>query len=125
MDLKQNKGQSFVRQLCKQADVLIDPFRAGILEKMNLNPVDLLKINERLIIARLTGYGQFVDGIEDEHNLAKRSGHDINYIGLSGLLSQFTSDQSNKPVFPINLLGKRKREIRKFCNLLNIIIKYY
>lgn len=74
---------------------------------MNLNPNELIKLNRRLIVARLTGYGQIENSIDQSNNLALRSGHDINYLALSGLLSQFTSDQSNKPVFPINILGKK------------------
>ena len=77
---------------------------------MNLNPIELVELNKRLIIARLTGYGQIDDRIKDG-NLALRSGHDINYIGLSGLLSQFTNEKSgNQPVFPINILGKREEK---------------
>ena len=110
VDLKKSTGQAFVKRLCKQADVLIDPFRAGVLEKMNLNPSELLALNKRLIVARLTGYGQIESGDSSEGNLALRSGHDINYIGLSGLLSQFTAAKSGKPVFPVNILGKRERE---------------
>lgn len=110
VDLKKSTGQAFVKRLCKQADVLIDPFRAGVLEKMNLNPNELLALNKRLIVARLTGYGQIEAGDSPAGNLALRSGHDINYIALSGLLSQFTAAKSGKPVFPVNILGKRERE---------------
>ena len=41
-----------------QADVLIEPFRPGVMERMGLGPDELLKINPRLIYARLTGFGQ-------------------------------------------------------------------
>lgn len=107
VDLKKNTGQAFVKSICRQADVLIDPFRAGVLEKMNLNPNELVALNKRLIVARLTGYGQQTG---DGNDLALRSGHDINYIALSGLLSQFTTAKAgDKPVFPVNILGKRER----------------
>lgn len=109
VDLKKSTGQAFVKSICKQADVLIDPFRAGVLEKMNLNPNELVALNKRLIVARLTGYGQMENSDLSEGNLALRSGHDINYIALSGLLSQFTG-ANNKPVFPVNILGKGERK---------------
>lgn len=107
VDLKKSTGQAFVKSICRQADVLIDPFRAGVLEKMNLNPNELVALNKRLIVARLTGYGQRVDGDSNKGDLALRGGHDINFISVSGLLSQFTTAKSgDKPVFPVNILGK-------------------
>ena len=100
VDLKSVEGQQVIRKLCTRADVLIDPFRPGVLEKMNLNPADLLKLNQSLIVARLTGYGQ-------TGPMAKVAGHDINYLSLTGLLSMFVSSKTvGKPVPPINLLGK-------------------
>jgi len=50
---------------------------AGVMERLGLGPVELLKENPRLIYARLTGYGQ--DG-----PLSNKAGHDINYLAMSG-----------------------------------------
>lgn len=50
---------------------------AGVMERLGLGPVELMKDNPRLIYARLTGYGQ--DG-----PLSKKAGHDINYLAMSG-----------------------------------------
>ena len=64
-----------------RADVLIDPFRPGVLERLGLGPDVLLKANPGLIIARLTGFRR-------EGPYSKMAGHDLNYIALSGVLSE-------------------------------------
>ncbi|MEY2781048.1 MAG: Succinyl-CoA:(R)-benzylsuccinate CoA-transferase subunit BbsF, partial [Pseudomonadota bacterium] len=58
LDLKQAAAQDLVRQLVAQADVLIENFRPGTLEGWGLAPNDLLKVNPKLIILRVSGYGQ-------------------------------------------------------------------
>lgn len=65
------------------------------MEKLGLGPKDLLKDNDQLIYARLTGFGQ-------KGYYANRAGHDINYLALTGLLSLF-GRSNEKPTFPINL----------------------
>ncbi|TMW43764.1 hypothetical protein DOY81_011154 [Sarcophaga bullata] len=80
INLKKPQGQNLARQLCRNQDVLIEPFRPGVMEKMNLGPDVLCKDNPSLIYARLTGFGQ-------NGRLAARAGHDINYAAISGVLS--------------------------------------
>ncbi|KAM0745997.1 CoA-transferase family III [Meredithblackwellia eburnea MCA 4105] len=80
-----------------RADVLIDPFRPGVLERLGLGPDKLLKSNPGLIIARLTGFRR--DG-----PFGKMAGHDINYIALSGVLSMI-GRKGTKPMFPLNTLA--------------------
>ena len=58
LDLKQSEGQDIVRQLLLESDVLIENFRPGTLESWALGPDQLLHINPRLIILRVSGYGQ-------------------------------------------------------------------
>ena len=58
LDLKQAQAQEIVRALVKESDVLIENFRPGTLEGWGLDPQDLLKINPRLIVLRISGYGQ-------------------------------------------------------------------
>lgn len=96
IDLKTEEGKSVFKRLCKNADILIEPFRPGVMERLGLGPQTMLNLNERLIYARLTGFGQ--DG-----PYAKRAGHDINYLSISGLLSLFTSQ--GKPTPPVNTLA--------------------
>ncbi|OQE25748.1 hypothetical protein PENFLA_c008G00927 [Penicillium flavigenum] len=80
VDLKDSAGKFFLLRLIPHADVLIDPFRPGVLERLGLGPDVLLKINPRLIVARLTGFRR--DG-----KYAAMAGHDLNYLAVSGVLS--------------------------------------
>jgi len=95
IDLKIPTGIDIFRRLSSTADVLIEPFRPGVMEKLGLGPDILLKDNKRLIYTRVSGYGQ--DG-----SLAKKAGHDINYLSISGLLSMF-GRANEKPYAPLNL----------------------
>lgn len=99
LDLKQpSANEIFCKLIQKQnIDVLIDPFRPGVLERLNLGPKQLSSINEGLIYARLSGYGQ-------NGPLALKAGHDINYISLAGVLSRF-GVKGQPPVGPANILG--------------------
>jgi formyl-CoA transferase len=58
LDLKEKEAQDIVRQLVKDADVLIENFRPGAMEGWGLGPDELLAINPRLIMLRISGYGQ-------------------------------------------------------------------
>ena len=80
VSLKQPQGVKVVQDLCRRADVLIEPYRPGVMEKLGLGPDSLLRTNPRLLYARLTGFGQ-------SGPLAQRAGHDINYLATSGVLS--------------------------------------
>ncbi|XP_016976018.1 alpha-methylacyl-CoA racemase [Drosophila rhopaloa] len=97
VDLKNIKGQQLVRRLAHKCDILIEPFRPGVMEKLNLGPFELCKANPRLIYARLTGFGQ-------NGRLAPRAGHDINYAAISGVLSML-GRRDEKATPPINLLA--------------------
>ncbi len=96
MNFKQKIHIEAFKKLILKTDVLIDPFRPGVLEKLGLDPEALLAINKRLLICRLSGYGQ--DGPYRE-----KAGHDINYLAESGILSTF-GPKDRPPVFPNNLL---------------------
>ncbi|XP_014672563.1 PREDICTED: alpha-methylacyl-CoA racemase-like, partial [Priapulus caudatus] len=97
VDLKQPDGVAVVRRLCKTADVLIEPYRPGVMEKLSLGPNLLLEDNPRLIYTRLTGYGQ-------NGPLCNKAGHDINYLAISGVLSML-GRKHEKPTPPVNLLA--------------------
>ncbi|XP_033019916.1 alpha-methylacyl-CoA racemase [Lacerta agilis] len=97
LDLKQPRGAETLRRLCQKADVLIEPFRPGVMEKLGLGPDILLQDNPKLIYARLTGFGQL-------GKYAKLAGHDINYLAVSGVLSKLGRKDEN-PYAPINLLA--------------------
>lgn len=97
LDLRKKDGIKVLERLCTTADVLLEPFRKGVMERLELGPSRLLSLNEKLIYARLTGFGQ--DG-----PFSKMAGHDINYIGLSGVLYMIGKKNEN-PHPPINLLA--------------------
>ena len=80
MNLKHKAGTDIVKRLCKNADVLLECYRPGVMEKIGLGPDVMFALNKRLIYARLTGFGQ-------SGPLANRAGHDINYLAVSGILS--------------------------------------
>jgi alpha-methylacyl-CoA racemase len=96
-DLKSGEGAALVGEALAVADVLIDPFRPGVMERLSLGPEPILAANPRLVYARLTGWGQ--DG-----PLAERAGHDINYIGLAGALEGI-GRPGERPTPPLNLIG--------------------
>ncbi|XP_034379409.1 alpha-methylacyl-CoA racemase [Arvicanthis niloticus] len=97
LDLKRSRGGAVLRRLCARADVLLEPFRCGVMEKLQLGPETLLQDNPKLIYARLSGFGQ--SGI-----FSKVAGHDINYLALSGVLSKIGRSGEN-PYPPLNLLA--------------------
>ncbi|XP_068562859.1 alpha-methylacyl-CoA racemase [Cebidichthys violaceus] len=97
INLKTPEGVTLLRKLCVQSDVVLEPYRKGVMEKLGLGPQDLLKENPQLIYARLTGYGQ-------SGSYATAAGHDINYIALSGLLSRL-GRSGEKPYAPLNLIA--------------------
>jgi len=97
LNLKKPEGVDILRKLCGSADVLIEPFRPGVMERLGLGPDTLIKENPRLVYARLTGFGQ-TGPYKD------MAGHDINYLGLSGVLASLGRKHEN-PLPPVNLLA--------------------
>ncbi|CAG0915981.1 unnamed protein product [Notodromas monacha] len=99
VDLSKEAGVRIVRKLCSTADVLIDPFRIGVMEKLGLGPKVLIEDNKSLVYARLSGFGHYpTDG------LTRKAGHDINFLATSGILSRLGAAGS-PPVAPVNLLA--------------------
>ncbi|KAL0628589.1 Alpha-methylacyl-CoA racemase [Plecturocebus cupreus] len=97
LDLKQPRGVAVLRRLCAQSDVLLEPFRSGVMERLQLGPEILQRENPRLIYARLSGFGQ-------SGSFSRLAGHDINYLALSGVLSKIGRSDEN-PYAPLNLLA--------------------
>ncbi|CAI5455103.1 unnamed protein product [Caenorhabditis angaria] len=87
-----------IREMCRTSDVLLDPFRPGVLEKAGLDPSSLLEENKSLIICRISGYGQ-------TGRMNQDAGHDINYVSMSGMLPTFTGKQASRPWPPANMLA--------------------
>ncbi len=97
VDLKHPQGAAAVLRLVERADVLIEGFRPGTMERLGLGPDTCLARNARLIYGRMTGWGQ-------SGPLAHAAGHDINYIALSGALHAI-GPSDGPPVPPLNLVG--------------------
>ncbi|MEM9310800.1 MAG: CaiB/BaiF CoA-transferase family protein [Pseudomonadota bacterium] len=97
INMKSEEGLALAKSACARADVLLEGFRPGVMERLGLGPDVLLKANPRLIYARMTGWGQ--DG-----PLAQAAGHDINYIAITGALSA-VGHAGEPAVPPQNLVG--------------------
>lgn len=97
VNLRHSLGKEVALEACRHADVVLEPFRPGVMERLGLGPDVLMRNNPRLVYARLTGFGQ--------HGcLSHRAGHDINYVAISGILSLLGRKDEN-PNPPVNLLG--------------------
>jgi alpha-methylacyl-CoA racemase len=97
LDLKSAGGVAALLELAARADALIEGFRPGVLERMGLGPDILLERNPKLVVGRMTGWGQ-------TGPLAPRAGHDIDYIALCGALHAI-GHAGERPVPPLNLVG--------------------
>lgn len=96
-DLRGEDDRSMALGLVERADVLIEGYRPGVMERLGLGPDECLSRNPRLVYTRITGWGQ-------SGPLARRAGHDINYVGLTGVLNAI-GHVGERPVPPLNLLG--------------------
>jgi alpha-methylacyl-CoA racemase len=97
LDLRSEPDCETARALVARADVLIEGFRPGVMERLGLGPQDCRATNPRLVYGRMTGWGQ-------HGPLAGAAGHDINYIALSGALHAMGRPHET-PTPPLNLVG--------------------
>ncbi|MGV9827146.1 CaiB/BaiF CoA transferase family protein [Gordonia sp. NPDC003429] len=96
-NLKDPADRETILGLLGRADVLIEGFRPGVMERLGFGPDDVESVNPRLVYGRMTGWGQ--DGPR-----AHVAGHDINYISLTGMLHAI-GRRDDRPVPPLNLVG--------------------
>ncbi len=85
LDLRDPADAAAVRKLARSADVLLESFRPGTLERWDLGPRRLLERNPALVVCALSAFGA-------EPSLATRVGHDLNFLALSGLLDLLGSE---------------------------------
>jgi alpha-methylacyl-CoA racemase len=97
VDIRAEEGRKQCERICGKADVVIEGFRPGVMERVGLGPAILCKLNPHLVYARMTGWGQ--DG-----PFSRVAGHDINYIALTGALASMGAPGS-PPTPPLNLVG--------------------
>lgn len=97
LDLKDPNDFKQATSLIEAADVLIEGFRPGVMERLGFGPDSVLKRNAALVYGRMTGWGQ-------EGPLAQSAGHDINYISITGALAAI-GPNAGPPVPPLNLVG--------------------
>ena len=121
LDLKDPKNLKILTPILKEADIIIEQFRPGVMERLGLDYESIKKINQDIIYVSITGYGQYGPK-------SMVAGHDLNYIGNAGLLS-ISMGRENDTVVPpalvadvaggsypavINiLLALRKRDLNK------------
>ena len=121
LDLKDPKNLKILTPILKEADIIIEQFRPGVMERLGLDYESIKKINQDIIYVSITGYGQYGPK-------SMLAGHDLNYIGNAGLLS-ISMGRENDTVVPpalvadvaggsypavINiLLALRKRDLNK------------
>jgi len=92
LDLKSPAGVELLLRMVREAELLIESFRPGVLERLGLGPARLQEENPRLSIVSVTGFGK-------EGPYAKRPGHDGNYMAVAGALSM-SCDGQGRPILP-------------------------
>ncbi|MGX7681266.1 CaiB/BaiF CoA transferase family protein [Jatrophihabitans sp. DSM 45814] len=97
IDLKQARGTEIALELSDSADVVVEGFRPGVMDRLGLGPAACLTRNPRLIFAQVTGWGQ-------SGPLRDRAGHDINYAALAGAVHGL-GEPSQPPPPPLNYVA--------------------
>lgn len=96
LDLKNSADHEAFLEKLSDCDVLLEGFRPGVMERLELDPLQLTRRFPKLVIGRLSGFGR-------QGDLAPRAGHDINYLALSGILCAIGAP--DKPAVPLNLIA--------------------
>lgn len=92
LNLKDPRGVAIFHRLAERADVILETFRPGVMDRLGIGYKAIAAINPQIIYCSLTGYGQ-------SGPYRDRSGHDLNYISLAGILG-LTTDQEGRPTIP-------------------------
>ena len=97
LNLKKPEAQKILHELVKNTDILIEGFRPGVTTRLAADYKTLRKINSRLIYCSLSGFGQ-------SGPYKNRAGHDLNYLAISGFLSQI-GNPCQPPPIPLNVVA--------------------
>src|SRR6266850_5022245 len=98
LNMKAPEGQAIFRKLAAGADVIVEGFRPGVMDRLGAGYQALHELNPRLIYCSLSGFGQ--DGPYKNY-----PAHDMNYLSLGGVLNLIGDAGSKKPVIPLNLVA--------------------
>ncbi len=97
LDLKSDEGKAAALELIREADLLVEGFRPGVMERLGLGPETCLSLRPSLVYGRVTGHGQ-------RGPASSSGGHDINYLAAVGALDLFRRE-GERPVPPLNLVA--------------------
>jgi len=97
VDLKHRDAAAVMLRIVESADVLMEGFRPGVVERLGIGPDQCFAVNPELVYGRMTGWGR-------QGPYASMAGHDINYIALSGTLAAI-GRHGQPPTPPLNLVG--------------------
>jgi crotonobetainyl-CoA:carnitine CoA-transferase CaiB-like acyl-CoA transferase len=97
LNLKAPEGQAIFRRLAEKADVLVEGFRPGVMERLGAGYQAVSAINPRIVYCSLSGFGQ-------EGPYRSYPAHDGNYLSLAGVLG-LIGEPERKPIFPLNLVA--------------------
>lgn len=97
INLREPAGKAIALDLAQRADIIVEGFRPGVMQRLGLDYSSVREVNSRIIYCSITGYGQ-------SGSRASVPGHDLNYVAFSGALCMF-GDSSGRPIVPYNLIA--------------------
>lgn len=98
LNLKEPESQEVFRRLAADADVVVEGFRPGVVDRLGVGYQQVSQINPRAVYCSVSGYGQ-------TGPYSQMAGHDINYISFAGALGLIGESPDGKPVIPLNLIA--------------------
>lgn len=117
LNLKEEAGKEIALKLMETADVVIESFRPGVMDRLGLGYKDATKVNEQIIYCSITGFGQ-------NTTYSHFGSHDLNYLALSGILSQL-KDKDGKPIHPTITLADLTGGIAAAEGILAALIRRF
>lgn len=116
LDLKDSSSISLLKEKVKDADILVEQFRPGVMQRLGLGYDALVKINPRLIYCSITGYGQTGD-------YKNRAGHDINYLALSGIMGHSGRQKSGPPPMGVQIADVAGGSLHAVIGILAAVVE--
>lgn len=115
LNLKEKKGVELFLKLVETADVVVESFRPGVLDKLGAGYEEAKKVNPGIIYCALTGFGQ-------TGPYAQWAGHDLNFISYTGVLSM-NSSASGKPMPPGTQIGDLSGAMNAVIGILSALLQ--